>query len=856
MACALVANLCLIARFMEKRVKAMTLLAIFALTVHDIINVTAVTIFGIEHRFDDGFTYGQAFWLTLCSTIASVMTNISLVVDLVRTTDFSKSGSGLTHKQRSLVIIVMILLLQIALGALINSILNHLSFIDGLYFTVASIETIGYGDVVPKTTGARVFICLFSTVGIINLGLAVGMTRETIIEGLEVSYRKRVRELRAHRKAEKDKRKALSRWRATIEAKLRDLGVDVWVPDDNHQGRDGVGGDEYNGEKETKFIRLYERVVHVHWLPEFISRHSRHRHTYDGTHAYGHHGMKLNIDKLSPAQLEACSLEAGVPLDTVLPTSHTARRAHAQWLSYWWGHNGHPHLPQFLPSFGARKIIHANAIRRQDAEMQEANGFGSSGAYFDREHLRDQRPKNRTHAQLGQMAEMMTRFAIGLQGAHVHAHDQRTIRESGTTSPVPEETFGSDVVSRTSISDRRVESPAPMTEGVNLDTDDDDIGNSTGGNATPMPRGTGDENNGNSDNDDSPGRNRALSFREVLTMPSKTELELSQSRVPGISRVGKPKRDDSDSVSVSYDSFKSTLQSEEKKAFYAKLFVAWGLFLMFWTSGSAIFMRTEGWSYGTAMYFCFISFATIGYGDYSPKTPAGRAVFVAWALLGVATMTILISVISEAYSSRYKRAMHTKAFKKAVNRYRETSRPRPSLDPAATPREPSQPVIDPPATIGRGRVPLTKTVTFEETQDRAQKQLEALPGEILQQARAFHEGVQYFVKTTTQDVVAGESSHNDPANHMPSGLDKLLNDIAAAAGIGERVKCEILQDADARNTLFMLSIEKALRNMIGAAEGALEALSERDKLASSEVEDTSLPQTEDKTPPFEPPSDD
>ena len=76
--------------------------------------------------------------------------------------------------------------------------------------------------------------------------------------------------------------------------------------------------------------------------------------------------------------------------------------------------------------------------------------------------------------------------------------------------------------------------------------------------------------------------------------------------------------------------------------------------------GSAIFMTTEGWSYGTALYFCkfytlygrhtalltvpgFVAFSTIGYGDFAPATPAGRSIFVVWAILGVGTMTILVS---------------------------------------------------------------------------------------------------------------------------------------------------------------------------------------------------------------------
>ena len=52
-------------------------------------------------------------------------------------------GSGLTHKQRSLVIIVIVLLCYIALGALVLSVMMKLNFIDALYLAVVSIETIG-----------------------------------------------------------------------------------------------------------------------------------------------------------------------------------------------------------------------------------------------------------------------------------------------------------------------------------------------------------------------------------------------------------------------------------------------------------------------------------------------------------------------------------------------------------------------------------------------------------------------------------------------------------------------------------------------------------------------------------------
>ena len=62
----------------------------------DIINTVAVTVFGVIHRFNDGFTYGESFWFTVCSTIASLFTNITLAYDLAVTPDFASSGRSLS----------------------------------------------------------------------------------------------------------------------------------------------------------------------------------------------------------------------------------------------------------------------------------------------------------------------------------------------------------------------------------------------------------------------------------------------------------------------------------------------------------------------------------------------------------------------------------------------------------------------------------------------------------------------------------------------------------------------------------------------------------------------------------------
>ncbi|KAJ7676477.1 hypothetical protein B0H17DRAFT_1080152 [Mycena rosella] len=673
MACALVANICLVVRFLETKVKLMTLGCIIFLSIHDVINITAVTIFGVEHRFNDGFTYGQSFWITVCSTVVSSFTNLTLITDLVRTPDFENSGSGLTRRQRSLAILVILLLCYIAFGALIHSILLSLNFIDAMYFTLVTIETIGFGDIQPRTTGARIFTLVYAAFGIITIALAVGLTRETVLEGLEVGYRKRVQAVRQRRKVGRWKRRVSKRWREAVEWRLRESGHPVWVQNTKDKAVRGV---------LDSVLDFVDRLLP--W-PTGDNKSFSYGSGFMMGHGLGYgnhpHGMHLNLEALSWKQLEAAAMEAGVPLNTLLPEGFREHREESEDASC---HGSNPDAP---PAPDA------------DADVPL------------------------TYARLGRMIAMIGSFALAVdKSSHL-----------------------------------RGDEPVHPVQPV----------------------------------------------RPVLIEPT-------QSATPQFKK----------SLTLQYDAFRAGMEKEENKAFYARLVVVWVLFIMFWTIGSVIFMQTEGWSFGVSLYFCFIAFTTIGYGDYSPQTPAGRSVFVVWALLGVATMTILISVISEAFSSKYHSAIHAGVFERAVKRYRERARAiaekaRRGKNKLLSPLAPDHPALVP----HQSREDLLK-----EAHTRTQTQLEALPHKILADAKMFHEHLSYFVGPGNKVTV-------DSGEQLPPGLQQLMNEITGAEKLGERVKREILQDEDARHTLFTLSIEQALRKMINSAEAAIQALEEREQLS-------------------------
>ncbi|KAL7791847.1 hypothetical protein V8C37DRAFT_381529 [Trichoderma ceciliae] len=71
------------------------------------------------------------------------------------------------------------------------------------------------------------------------------------------------------------------------------------------------------------------------------------------------------------------------------------------------------------------------------------------------------------------------------------------------------------------------------------------------------------------------------------------------------------------------------------------------VWLVFWMAGAVVFMQAEkryqGWTYFESFYFCFIAWTTIGYGDFTPVSNAGKSFFVFWSLMALPTITVLIS---------------------------------------------------------------------------------------------------------------------------------------------------------------------------------------------------------------------
>ncbi|PWY97286.1 voltage-gated potassium channel [Testicularia cyperi] len=443
---AVVANLAIICRFLEiLRPRVCLALAIAGFVLHDLINVVALGTFGgIYGPKDDGLSLSASYWMVCTSTITSALVTASLVMDYLRTKDFKHAGSGLTQLQKGLVLAGMGLLLYLSLGSLIFTFVIGIDFITALYFSTATILTVGFGDVVPPTAGGKVLVILYAPCGIILVALVVSAARNTILETFQESLMKRRRE---HRQRMAERRAAETSIKRQDRALRRLLTRTFsFTTSDN---RDVPAGNETD---QSEFATAIERM-----------------------------------------EQDAAS---------------------------------------------------------SPPDKSSSNAASSSSAEFA-------------------------------------AHGE-PIREAPRLHPLG--TTGD---------------PALQLEIEALQ-------------------------------------------HQLLTEQQRTEEE--------------------------FRAFEEHAQKEAQYAARLKIVLAASLTAGFWLLGAVAFKFAERWSYGGALWFCFIAMITIGYGDYHPATQLGRAIFVIWGLLGVAVLTILLAVVQDAFGSVFHRALNqstTRLFARAEQRARK-----------------------------------------------------------------------------------------------------------------------------------------------------------------------------------------
>ncbi|KAG0056410.1 Potassium channel [Gryganskiella cystojenkinii] len=96
--------------------------------------------------------------------------------------------------------------------------------------------------------------------------------------------------------------------------------------------------------------------------------------------------------------------------------------------------------------------------------------------------------------------------------------------------------------------------------------------------------------------------------------------------------------------------FPSAGLSATLKALIVSSFVITAVILV----GAAIYTWLEEWTFDDSVNFCIVSFSTVGYGNISPKTVAGRVVFFFYGILGISSIGFFIVSLRNAIIEQFQ----------------------------------------------------------------------------------------------------------------------------------------------------------------------------------------------------------
>ncbi|GAA6048621.1 hypothetical protein JCM3770_002061 [Rhodotorula araucariae] len=191
LAMAVLANTAIMFRLVETHPRFFSGATVSFLSIHVVVNLVALSVFGAQHaKTPDGYVLSTAFWLTAASGCVALAVIVCLCIDGLATKWYSQGGTGVSAKQRSLILTFDVFCSLLLIGSVCyRYLISDVTYLDTVYFCIQSLLTIGFGDVVPDSTGAQVFSLFFNTIGILTFALLVAFTRETALEAMQNEYK-------------------------------------------------------------------------------------------------------------------------------------------------------------------------------------------------------------------------------------------------------------------------------------------------------------------------------------------------------------------------------------------------------------------------------------------------------------------------------------------------------------------------------------------------------------------------------------------------------------------------------------------------------------------------------------------
>lgn len=101
----------------------------------------------------------------------------------------------------------------------------------------------------------------------------------------------------------------------------------------------------------------------------------------------------------------------------------------------------------------------------------------------------------------------------------------------------------------------------------------------------------------------------------------------------------------------------NVLMAKQKSTanFFTELFLPVALLIAVWAVGAVFYHLVEGFSYIDAIYFTACTLTTVGYGDITPQTDAGKLFTAVYAFVGIGIFLGFAAALFGSVTDRLRR---------------------------------------------------------------------------------------------------------------------------------------------------------------------------------------------------------
>ncbi|WWD16124.1 hypothetical protein CI109_100549 [Kwoniella shandongensis] len=174
-----IANVLLVVRFSSKApfwVNHSTKWSLLFWILKTVVAVANLITFGILSRNQPAYSYSEGFWCAVVSVIVAGIISITLTLHYFEAFGSDKHDtSDVRAEGKKFILSVQLFMAILSIQSLVFCKIENWTYADGIYFSVQTALTIGYGDYHPLTTAGKVLVFPFSVLTISQLGNEIAL---------------------------------------------------------------------------------------------------------------------------------------------------------------------------------------------------------------------------------------------------------------------------------------------------------------------------------------------------------------------------------------------------------------------------------------------------------------------------------------------------------------------------------------------------------------------------------------------------------------------------------------------------------------------------------------------------------